>query len=276
MNEPQKLTYRNLKTVPLLLLVAVAVFGFVATGDALARSGSFYVGFTSDIDYIRIKHRKSTINNPNTGALHEGKTYHDSDSASRVAFGGGLVAGYRLNLGETGAFYVSAEVDGQLDARSVSGTLPGQGDTATDHRQSGASWPDDWNLERKYSYGATIKLGRVAEFLGSGSSVYVLGGARRLRTRLKVDYLGCPTFDRLCTSSDQYRPGSYSQNNSLWGWTAGAGMEKMLADRVGIRGEIRHARYEKVKRIDVLKTLRVPASNEQNETSFSLSAVVYF
>lgn len=275
MNEPQKLIRRNLKTVLVFFLVAAAGLGF-ATSDAFAQGGGFYVGFTSDIDYIRVKHRKSTINNPNTGALHEGKTFHDSDSASRVAFGGGLLAGYRLNLGETGAFYVSAELDGQLDARSVSGTLPGQGDTPTDHRQSGASWPDDWNLERKYSYGATIKLGRATEFLGSGSSVYVLGGARRVRTRLKVDYLGCPMFDKPCTSSDQYRAGSYSQNDSLWGWTAGAGVEKMIADRVGIRGEIRHTRYEKVKRLDVLRTLRVPASNEHNETGLSLGAVVYF
>lgn len=276
MNETQKLIRRNLKTVLLSFLVAAAALGF-ATSDALAQNGSFYVGASADVDYLRVKHRKSTINAPGAPVLHPGDTFIDSDSASKVAFGGGLLAGYRLNLGEGRAFYVSAEFDGQLHARSVGGTLPGQGDDdSPDHRQSGESWPDDWNLKRKYSFGATLKLGVAAEFLGSGSSLYVLGGARRMKTRLKVDYLGCTMPNARCTDVSQYRPGSYSQNDSLWGWTAGAGVEKMLADRIGIRGEIRHTRYEKVKRVDVFPNLRVPASNEHNETDFSLSAVVYF
>ena len=274
MNETPKLIYRSLKTVLMFFLVAAATFGF-ATSDALAQGGGFYVGITSDVDYLRVKHRKTTINAPNTGALQEGNTYNDSDSASKIAFGGGLLAGYRLSLGEDGAFYASAEVDGQLHARSASGALPGKGDSQ-DSRQSGESWPDAWNLKRKYSYGATLKLGGAAEFLGSGSSLYVLGGARRLKTRLKVDFAGCVDHNTLCDDPSQYTPGSYSQNNSLWGWTAGAGVEKMLGEKIGIRSEIRHTRYEKVKRVDVLRDLRVPASNEHNETDFSLSAVVYF
>ena len=276
MNEMIRSISRNLNTVLRLFFFAAAAFGF-ATSDALAQDGRFYVGVTSDVDYLRVKHRKSTINAPNTGALHEGRTYHDSDSSSKIAFGGGLFGGYRLNLGEGGGFYVSAEVDGQIHARSASGVLPGKGDSPG-RNQDGESWPDAWNLKRKYSYGATLRFGGLSEFLGSGSSIYALGGVRRMKARLKVDFYGCLDMPTRPCEDDEFGSGKYSQNNSLWGWTAGAGVEKMLGERIGIRSEIRHTRYEKLKRLDVLNegNLRVPTSNEQNETDFSLSAVVYF
>ena len=257
--------------------LAAAALGFPA--DAPAQSGRFYVGVAADADYLRVKYAK-TVENADVASLPKrGVTYRDSDSVGKAAFGGGLLAGYRLGLGK-GGFYVSAEADGQLHARSASGAFSGKGESQG-RNQLGESWPDRWNLKRKYSYGATIRVGGPAEFLGSGSSVYVLGGARRLKTRLKVDYFGClnpPDTSVLCRP-DQFQGGSYSRDRSFWGWTAGAGMEKMLGDRVGVRGEVRHTRYSKLRRTPfslVDGNLNVRTTLEPCETDFSLSAVVYF
>ena len=269
---------RSVITGFFFLAAAATVPAF--SGDALAQSGRFYVGASADVDYLMVKYEK-TVANADVPALPErGNTYRDGDSADKAAFGGGLLAGYRLGFGEGGGFYVSAEVDGQLHARSASGTFAGKGESRG-RNQLGESWPDAWNLKRRYSFGATVKLGGGAEFLGSGSSVYVLGGARRLKTRLRVDYFGClnPPDTRVPCRTDQFESGSYSRDHSFWGWTAGAGMEKMLTDRVGIRGEIRHTRYGKLKRNPfrlVDGNLDVRTSLEANETDFSLSAVVYF
>ncbi len=278
MKRRREIISRSVVTV-FFFLAAVATVP-ASSGDALAQSGRFYVGASADVDYLRVKYGK-TVANADVPALPErGETYRDGDSADKAAFGGGLLAGYRLGFGEGGGFYVSAEVDGQVHARSASGAFAGKGESQG-RNQLGESWPDAWNLKRRYSFGATVKLGGAAEFLGSGSSVYVLGGARRLKTRLSVNYFGClnPPDTRVPCRTDQFEAGSYSRDRSFWGWTAGAGMEKMLADRVGIRGEIRHTRYEKLKRTPfslVDGNLNVRTSLEANETDFSLSAVVYF
>ena len=269
---------RSVKTGFLFLAAAAAVL--VSSGDALAQSGRFYIGVAADVDYLRVKYGKTVENADVPALLKRGQTYRDSDSAGKAAFGGGLLAGYRLGLGEGGDFYVSAEVDGQLHARSASGAFAGKGESQG-RNQLGESWPDKWSLKRKYSFGATVKLGGAAEFLGSGSSVYVLGGARRLKTRLRVDYYGClnPPDTSVPCRTDQFESGSDSRDRSFWGWTAGAGVEKMLADRVGIRGEIRHTRYSKLRRNSfslVDGNLNVRTSLEASETDFSLSAVVYF
>ena len=278
MKRRRKIMSRSVITGFLFLAAAAAVLA--SSGDALAQSGRFYVGASADVNYIRVKYEKTVANADVPALPKRGKTYRDSDSADKATFGGGLLAGYRLNLGEGGGFYVSAEVDGKLHARSASGAFAGKGESRG-RNQVGESWPDIWNLKKRYSFGATLKLGAAAEFLGSGSSVYVLGGARRLKTRIRVDYLGClnPPDTRVPCSTDQFDSGSYFHDHSSWGWTAGAGMEKMLADRIGIRGEIRHARYGELQRNPfslVDGNLDVRTLLKANETDFSLSAVVYF
>ena len=49
-----------------------------------------------------------------------------------------------------------------------------------------------------------------------------------MKARLKVDFYGCLDMPTRPCEDDEFRSGKYSQNNSLWGWTAAAGVGNTL------------------------------------------------
>ena len=270
----------NQKAGFLIFMVALAS-AFAISSNATAQSGNFYVGVSGGIEYNKMEYSK-TVDNTNAPAdfLQRGKIYSTSDSASKTGFGGGILAGYRLNLDPAGTFYLGIEADGQIHDGTASGTLPGDG-VSEGRNQRGEAWPDAWRIERKNSYGVTVLLGinppSLASFLGAGGGVYFLGGVRRLNTELKIDYNGCLVGDRVC-EPEEFESGSDSYDETLDAFTLGGGIEKMVGSKVGIRGEVRHTLYKKESRESFSDDsgINVPVSIDGSETGFSLKAVVYF
>ncbi len=158
-----------------------------------------------------------------------------------------MFVGYRFNLDPNGALYLGAEIDGRFHGGTTSGMLPGDGQSE-DKNQYGESCPDEWSAERKNSYGVTVMLGASPPFLislvGPGAGVYVLGGLRRMDAELNVDYNGCLNQHELC-GPGEFTSGTNSHDETFYGWTVWGGLEKMIGDKIGIRGEVRHTRYGK-------------------------------
>lgn len=272
-------TLKNSKAIFWVFAVAAAmVFG--VSGNAVAQSGSFYVGASAGVERASIEHAK-TVDSTDVPAnfLQSGNIYNTSDSTSEAGFGGGLLIGYRLNLDPGGTFYLGVETDGQFHGGTTSGTLPGDGQSQG-RNQYGEAWPDEWSLERKNSYGVTLMFGAsppsLVSLLGPGAGIYVLGGVRRVDAELKVDYNGCLNPSELCDSGE-FTSGANSYDETFYAWTVGGGLEKMIADKIGIRGEIRYTQYGKEERETFPdEHVKVPISLDGSETGFSVRAVLYF
>ena len=271
---------KNQKTGFWVLMIAVAMI-FGISGNAVAQSGSFYIGASTGIERVSIEHAK-TVDNTDVPAsfLESGHIHHTSDSASKTGFSGGLLLGYRLNLDPSDTLYLGVEIDGQFHGGTTSGMLPGDGESEG-RNQYGEAWPDEWSVERKNSYGVTLMFGASPPFLisllGPGAGFYALGGARRVDTELNVDYNGCPTGDAICTSPEEFISGTDSYDETFYAWTVGGGIEKMIGDKIGIRGEVRHTQYVKEDRETFSESeVKVPISLDGSETGFSVKAVLYF
>ncbi len=261
------------------MIAAAMIFGI--SGNAVAQSGNFYVGASTGIERVSIEHAK-TVDNTDVPAsfLESGHIHHTSDSADKTGFSGGLLVGYRLNLDPSDTFYLGVEIDGQFHGGTASGMLPGDGESEG-RNQYGEAWPDEWSVERKNSYGVTLMFGASPPFLisllGPGAGFYALGGARRVDAELNVDYNGCPTGDAICTSPEEFISGTDSYDETFYAWTVGGGLEKMIGDKIGIRGEVRHTQYVKEDRETFSESeVKVPISLDGSETGFSVKAVLYF
>lgn len=264
----------------LIFIVAVATALGIST-SAAAQSGSFYVGVSGGAEYTNMEHAK-TVDNTDAPEdfLQSGNIHSTSDSASKTGFGGGLLVGYRLNLDPSGTVYLGVEIDGQIHDGTVSGTLPGDGESSG-RNQRGEAWPDEWSVDRKNSYGATLLLGAspqsLVPLLGTGGGIYVLGGVRRVNSELNIDYYGCFIGDRLC-GPDEFEGGTDSHDETSDALVFGGGIEKMIGSKAGIRTEVRHTLYKKEDRetFSDETNIKVPISLDGSETSFSIKAVVYF
>lgn len=263
-----------------IFIVAVAItFGISA--NAAAQSGSFYVGISGGVQHSDIEHAK-TVDNTDAPSdfLQAGEIYSTSDSASKTGVGGGLLVGYRLSLDPNDTLYLGIEVDGQVHDGTVSGMLPGEGESPG-RNQRGEAWPDEWSVDRKNSYGATLVLGAsppsLVSLLGTGGGIYVLGGVRRVNAELKVDYYGCFNGKELC-EDDEFEGGTDSHDETFNALTFGGGIEKVIGNSIGIRGEVRHTLYKKEDRetFPDESNIEVPVSLDGSETGFSIKAVVYF
>ena len=117
----------------------------------------------------------------------------------------------------------------------------------------------------------------LISLLGPGAGIYALGGVRRLDAELNVDYNGCPTGNAICTSPEEFISDTNSYDETFYAWTAGGGLEKMIGDKIGIRGEVRHTQYGKEDRETFGDfNVKVPISLDGSETGFSVKAVLYF
>ena len=154
---------------------------------------------------------------------------------------------------------------------AVRGRFEGAG-FSDSRTQLGDSWPEDWTVEERTSYGATVRAGAG---VGSGWSVYGLAGVRRLDARFSVDFTGCFLFT-LC-GPGEFVSGTDVHDQAFTGWTTGAGLEKRLG-RAAIRGEVRYTDYgssERVVPYDDL-AITVPLALEADGVGASLSLLWYF
>ena len=165
---------KNRKTDLWVLVIAMAMI-FGVSGNAFAQSGSFYLGASGGIERANIEHAK-TVDSTNVPAsyLQSGNIYSTSDSASKTGFSGGLLAGYRLTLDPSDTFYLGVEIDGQFHGGTVSGTLPGDGESEG-RNQYGEAWPDEWSVERKKQLRRNVDVRRKPPV-----SDFAFGPGRRL------------------------------------------------------------------------------------------------
>ena len=262
-------------------LIGVVAATLLCGADvALGQESRFYVGTTGVLELLDAAYDKTTDNtDPRNISPQRGKVYHDTDSDAETGYGFGLLAGYRRLLSQNG-LYLSGELDVTLHDGSVRSQQDGVGESEG-RNQYGENWPDSWAFEKDWSYGFTLKLGAspalLRKWAGSDTSVYALAGVRRLRTRMRIAYTGCPYATDVCPPAE-FVSGADAWTEHLIGWTSGVGLEKMLGENLALRGEFRYIGYESHSWLSLPDDgkIRVPAEMDSDEIDLSLGLVWYF
>ena len=225
--------------VPWLLILA---------GATLAQDRGFYAGYTAAVEQFDATFSKSVDNTDPDTLVPEprrGMVFHDRDSADTVDIAAGFVVGYRTAPGD-GDAYLSTELDVMFHSGEPDGRLAGVG-TSAERKQLGESWPDAWSLDKKRSYGLTLRLGFQPESLQSRDmSVYLLGGVRLFKSRFSTTFEGCLSAEP-CTPS-QYVSGADGRDVDPVATTWGLGLEKRFgsgeyARRIALRFEATYSEY---------------------------------
>jgi len=269
-------TQQNCKIIfsTILILTILSLLGFA--NNSFARDGQFYFGITTAAEWLDTSYDKTVDNtDPSNDLPNKGNIYHDKDSTDGWVYGFGILAGYRMPIGQSGVF-ISGEIDAATHNSKVEGRLNGEG-TSEGRNQLGENWPENWNFQKNQSYGLTLKLGGSPEFLQLyEADLYAIAGVRLLQTEFNANYTGCevPTP---CTSADDFTSGTLSQDQDFIAWTGGVGLEKIIGEKLAIRGEIRYTIYEKENWVTLFneEKIRVPAEIDNNEGSLSLSLIWY-
>ena len=256
--------------------LAAGMLWFVM-GAAPAEGGDFYIGVTGSGERLDVLYDKTVDNtSPNNISLNPGEVFRADDSATKLAYGYGFLAGYRATLGLTGIF-VAGEGDLSYHRGVVIGRLPGLG-TSEGRNQLGEVWPEDWSFDKDRSFGFTLRLGAGIPVVGPGlgPSVYGLVGVRYLKAGFRSDYTGCLNPEP-CTEAGEFTSGTDRFDENFLGWTTGGGVEKKLGS-IAIRGEVRYTDYGSATRTipftDVGVT--VPLSLEASGVSARVGLLLYF
>lgn len=217
-------------------------------GASLAQERGFYAGYTASAEQFDATFSKSVDNTDPDTLVPEprrGMVFHDTSSADSVDLAVGFLAGYRALLSDGGA-YLSTEIDVTFHSGEPDGQLAGVG-TSPERKQLGESWPDTWSLDKKRSYGLTLRLGFEPESLQSRDmSLYLLGGVRLFKARFSTTFEGCLTAEP-CSPSE-YVSGTDGRDVDPLATTWGLGLEKRFgsgdyARRIALRFEASYSRY---------------------------------
>ncbi len=220
----------------------------VLAGASLAQERGFYAGYTASAEQFDATFSKSVDNTDPDTLVPEprrGMVFHDTSSADTVDLAVGFLAGYRALLSDGGA-YLSTEIDVTFHSGEPEGQLAGVG-TSAESKQLGESWPDTWSLDKKRSYGLTLRLGFEPESLQSRDmSFYLLGGVRLFKARFSTTFEGCLTAEP-CSPSE-YVSGTDGRDVDPIATTWGLGLEKRFgsgdyARRIALRFEASYSRY---------------------------------
>ncbi len=220
----------------------------VLAGASLAQDRGFYAGYTASAEQFDATFSKSVDNTDPDTLVPEprrGMVFHDTSSADTVDLAVGFLAGYRALLSDGGA-YLSTEIDVTFHSGEPEGQLAGVG-TSAERKQLGESWPDTWSLDKKRSYGLTLRLGFEPESLQSRDmSFYLLGGVRLFKARFSTTFEGCLTAEP-CSPSE-YVSGTDGRDVDPIATTWGLGLEKRFgsgdyARRIALRFEASYSRY---------------------------------
>ncbi len=207
----------------LLALCAIAV---------QADDGGLYMGIGASLDSQQFSYGK-TVFTPESRAAG---TFTSAESAADhllptlAAF-----AGYRLPL-PLSRLHLSVEVDGAAHPSKLNGHLEGTGYTWLD------TWPEDWWLKRKSSYGLSVKLGGL---LGpSPIDLYALAGLRSVAAEFSITETGCPGPELLCPPTPL---ASFTETveRTLRAWTVGVGLERQLSERYAAQLEVRRTDFRR-------------------------------
>jgi len=170
-----------------------------------------------------------------------GMVFSDRDSADTVDLAAGFVGGYLAPLGDGGA-YLSTEVDVMFHSGEPNGQLAGVG-TSAGRNQLGGSWPDAWSLDKKRSYGLTLRLGFGQS---RDMSIYMLGGVRLYKARFSTTFEGCLNAEP-CSPSE-FVSGTDGRDVDPVTTTWGLGLERRFgsgeyARRIALRFEAAYSQY---------------------------------
>ena len=214
---------REVLVAALLALCAIA---------ARADDGGLYLGLGASLDSQQFTYGK-TVYTSSSRAL-DAFTSAESE-ADQLLPTLGVFAGYRLNL-PLSRLHVSIEVDGAAHPSKLKGHLEGTGYTWLD------TWPEDWWLKRKSSYGLAVKLGGLLGPLPI--DLYALAGLRSVETDFSITETGCPGPELLCPPTPL---ASFSDTveRTLRAWTVGAGLERKLSDRYAAQLEVRRTDFRR-------------------------------
>ena len=245
-------SFRRLSRRPPSAPARVAGLGaallLVLAGASLGQERGFYAGYTASAEQFDATFSKSVDNTDPDTMVPEprrGMVFHDTSSADTVDLAVGFLVGYRAPLGDGGA-YLSTEIDVTFHSGEPDGQLAGVG-TSPERKQLGESWPDAWSVDKRRSYGLTLRLGFRPDSLQSRDlSFYLLGGVRLFKARFSANFEGCLTAEP-CSPS-QYASGIDGRDADPLAATWGVGLEKRFgsgeyARRIALRLEATYSRY---------------------------------
>ena len=251
----------------------------ILAGASLAQERGFYAGYSASTELFDATFSKSVDNtDPNTlvPEPRRGMVFHDRDSADTVDLAIGFVGGYRAPLGDGGG-YLSTELDVMFHSGEPDGRLAGVG-TSAGRNQLGESWPDAWSLDKRRSYGLTLRIG-----FGQSRdvSLYMLGGVRLFKARFSTTFDGCMNAEP-CSASE-FVSGTDGRDVDPLATTWGLGLEKRLGSgeynrRIALRFEAAYTSYGEESWIVDFPDVRVtvPSTVEADGIGVTISMVRLF
>lgn len=198
----------------------LATFCFVSQPQTANAEGvgGFYIGAAVGGEYADVDYRKTVIHNfPDRELMSN----YESDNGKGGIGSIKAILGHRWNL--PGQTYFSGEFDFAFNLnRKADGELKGVDDTSSPDAPD--VFPGDWELEKNYSLGFNAKLGLSPQenILGSGGSIYLVGGVKW------ADFSFDSTYDGIVPGPDgsPVRIAGVSHKEfRTWPWFAGAGVE---------------------------------------------------
>ena len=257
-------------------LIGMALAAGVVAGRGAAEAQTLYFGLAGAAERLGVTFDKTVDNtDPNTLAPPPwaGIAHNEVDTASGWGSESGAVAGVRIPIG---LGFVRIEADYASHSDGVGGKLEGIGESPG-RNELGELWPDTWEVRRERSLGLTLHLGGSPGALDyHDASVYVLGGIRRASTTVVSGFEGC--LSPVPCNGVGLVSGTTTEEITLLGWTAGAGLEKAVFGRVAVGAEARYTRYPDeswtVPFTDVAIT--VPTVVHANGLSLHLRLLVFF
>jgi len=207
-----------LRQLAAALILATFCFASQPQTAGAEGMGGFYIGAALGGEYADVDYRKAVIHNfPGTELM---STY-ESDNGKGAIGSVKAILGHRWNL--PGRTYFSGELDFAYNLnKKVDGRLKGVDDTSSPEAPD--VFPGDWDLEKNYSAGFSAKLGLSPgeDILGSGGSIYLVGGVKW------ADFTFDGAYDGMIVLPDgttQRVAGVDSKELSTWPWLVGAGVE---------------------------------------------------
>lgn len=271
--------YRRAPCAPARAAGLGAASLLILAGASLAQERGFYAGYTATGELFDATFSKSVDNTDPDTLVPEprrGMVFDDRDSADTVDLAVGFVGGYRAPLGDGGG-YLSTEVDVMFHSGEPDGRLAGVG-TSPERNQLGESWPDAWSLDKRRSYGLTLRLG----FSQSPDvSIYMLGGVRLFKARFSTTFEGCMNAEP-CSPSELVS-GTDGRDVDPVAATWGLGMEKRFgsgeyARRIALRFEAAYSEYSDESWVADFPDVRVtvPSTVEAEGIGVTVSLVRLF
>lgn len=259
----------HIKQISLNLPAIVVLLAGMAITEVSAQEGHFYIGIGLTADSQDARYHKSVIVGKEF-AREDGPT-SDSSGADETIYGLGALFGYRWPLFGSKNFYLSGEIDIAHHSGTLRGNLDGTGLGFPE------TWPEAWSLEKDYSYGLTLKLGRVSPG-DSSLSLYTLAGIRSIRTDFKIkETAGCEPHISPCPPYPS-TIFNLKYKRDFTAWVLGAGVEKQIGESMSLQLEARYTDYSRKRwsRRFTDPYVNIPSALDGDETGLAMRLVRYF